>query len=82
MTIASLKSKLHKLIDKNENKEFLNELVQMVKEVNSKKDWWNELSPELQRQLDEASKDIKKNGGIPHEVVMKRMRKWLAKKSS
>lgn len=79
MTTTSLKSKLYKLIDKNEDNEFLSELVKMVKEANENKDWWDDLTKEQQSELEEASKRVKKNGGIPHEVVMKNARKWLSK---
>ena len=80
MTTAAIKTKLHKLIDKNDNPEFLRGMMKAVKESNTKKDWWDELTTEQQKSLEEASEDIRKNGGIPHEVVMKRMRKWLSKK--
>ena len=79
MTTASIKTKLHKLIDENDDPEFLRSLMNVVKDANSKKDSNDEITPELIRSLDEAADDIRKNGGIPHEVVMKRMRKWLSK---
>ena len=79
MTTASIKTKLHKLIDENDNPEFLRGMMKAVKKANTKKDWWDELTPEQQKSLEEASERMTKKRGSPHEVVMKRVKKWLSK---
>lgn len=42
-----------------------------------KKDWWDELNEEQIAAIKEAEAELDAGKGIPHEQVMKKLRKWL-----
>ena len=43
------------------------------------KDWWDEISEEQQKAIDEALVEMKAGKLMPHEEVMKKYSKWLKK---
>jgi predicted transcriptional regulator len=43
------------------------------------KDWWDEISEEQQKAIDEALVEMKAGKLTPHEEVMKKYSKWLKK---
>ena len=43
------------------------------------KDWWDEISEEQQKAIDEALVEMKAGKLTPHEEVMKKYSKWLRK---
>ncbi|MFK7905010.1 MAG: hypothetical protein AB8B69_07795 [Chitinophagales bacterium] len=43
------------------------------------KDFWDELSLQRQRDIDEALKEVKEEKTIPHIEIQKKSRQWLTK---
>lgn len=44
--------------------------------ASEQQDWWNEISEEQQQAIDKALLEIKTGQTTPHDVVMKKYRKW------
>ena len=82
MSIIELKEYFHSLIDEIDDKEFLEEFYRVfkVRKDNKNVDFWDELSEDEQKELDDAfleSEDDKNL--IEHDEVMKDPKKWLEK---
>jgi len=80
MSIVELKEHFHSLIDEIDDKEFLEEFYKVfkVRKENKNIDFWDELSENEQKELDDAfleSEDDKNL--IDHDEVMKDPKKWL-----
>lgn len=80
MSIIELKKVCHVLLDQVEDKKLLEEFLEVLKNRNNDKniDFWNELSEEQKKDLEEAwleSED--ENNLISHEEVMKQAQEWL-----
>ena len=48
-------------------------------EVNSEDDWWDDLSEDMKKEVNEAIKGLDKGKGIPHETVKKMYPQWFPK---
>ena len=80
MSIVELKEHFHSLIDEIDDKEFLEEFYKVfkVRKENKNIDFWDELSENEQKELDDAfleSEDDKNL--VDHDEVMKDPKKWL-----
>lgn len=66
----------------NNKAEFLMELLRSLKFVKVKKtgDWYDELSEEAKKSIDEGLDDIKNGRVYPHDEVMAEARKKLNKR--
>ena len=62
------------LLNTRQEKTILNVVKTFAAE---QKDWWDELSEEQQRHIQEAEAELEAGKGIPHEQVMKKYKKWL-----
>ncbi len=45
--------------------------------VDDKKDWWDEISTDQQKAIDESLAEMKAGKLIPHDEVMKKYKKWI-----
>ncbi|HSW53979.1 MAG TPA: hypothetical protein VLH59_02715 [Ignavibacteriaceae bacterium] len=51
--------------------------IKFLKDHQSQKDWWDEISEEEKEAIEEGLKDIAEGNVVPHEQVKKRYEKWL-----
>jgi len=82
MNILELKGGLHDLIAKVEDEELLNQmyeaLLKVVHRNLDKADFWDELSPEQQFELEASLKASEDEANwVSHENVMKKYSQWL-----
>ena len=42
-------------------------------------DWWDDLPANVQNEIDQSLADLDNGKGIPHEVVVKKYKKWFAR---
>lgn len=45
--------------------------------MEEKKDWWDEIGEEQQQAIDKSLAEMQPGKLTPHEVVMKKYKKWL-----
>ncbi len=45
--------------------------------AHEKEDWWDELSEEQIRAINESEAELDAGKGIPHKEVLKKLSKWL-----
>jgi hypothetical protein len=48
-------------------------------EVDREADWWDDLPVAVKKSILKAEKQLKEGKGVPHEVVMKKYKKWFTK---
>lgn len=48
-------------------------------EAEDENDWWGNLSAAAKKSILRAEKQLEEGKGIPHEVVMKKYKRWLTK---
>lgn len=77
MGTAEMRRKTKKLIDEADDR--VVKMVYTMLEADNADDWWDELPKEVQQSIIRAEKQLKEGKGIPHEVVMKKYRKWLTR---
>ncbi len=82
MNILELKGGLHDLIAKIEDEELLQRMYEAVLKVVhqnlDKADFWDELSPEQQQELEDSLKASEdETNWVAHETVMKKYSQWL-----
>ena len=52
-------------------------MMHAMLEVEQESDWWDELSDEARASIDKGLKEAQAGKVTPHDVVMKKYRKWL-----
>lgn len=78
MNIQAEKIKLAQYILSISSEESIQKIKNYI--INQKQeDFWNELPLEIQREVEEAIKELENGKGITHEKVMKKYEKWLKK---
>lgn len=75
--VAILKKQVKKYIDTADEK--VVKMVHAMLEVNAENDWWDDLSEDLKKEINEAIKELEKGKGIPHEKVKKMYPQWFQK---
>ncbi len=75
--VAILKKQVKKYIDTADEK--VVKMVHAMLEVNAENDWWDDLSEDLKKEINEAIKELEKGKGIPHEKVKKMYPQWFPK---
>ena len=69
MRIESIKLELIEWLSRLEDNDTI-EYLKLVKDTRSQnKDWWNELSPEVEKGIERGLKDIDQGRTISHEEV-------------
>lgn len=77
MSNAEMRKKVKKYID--EADDHVVKMVYSMLEVDRKEDWWDDLPKEVQDSIDKAIEELDTGKGIPHEVVMKKYKKWFTR---
>lgn len=72
----TIKQDLHKLIDKCENELLLEEARELLQ---SKKDWWEELSETDRNLVMDSEKQYEKGEFVNHKELMQRFEEWKKK---
>ena len=72
-----LRKEVKKYIDTADEKTL--KMIHAMLEVEQESDWWEELSQEAKASIERGLKDGEAGRVTPHEVVMKKYRKWLSK---
>ncbi len=72
-----LKKQVKKYIDTAD--ENVVKMVHAMLEVNAEKDWWDDLSPDEKKEINESLKDLDNGKGISHEDVKKTFPQWFSK---
>lgn len=75
--INELRQQVHKFVDNASVKEL--EIVYHLLEVNTDKDWWDDISVDHQNAIDIGLEQLDKGNGIPHKEVLKNYEQWLKK---
>lgn len=75
--INELRQQVHKFVDSASDKEL--EIVYHLLEVNTGKDWWEDISADHQNAIDIGLEQLDKGKGIPHKEVLKNYEQWLKK---
>lgn len=70
---AVLKKQVKKFIDNASEKEL--RMIYNIFELNKQDDWWNEISKEQQKAIDESSAEANQGKIIPHADMVKKYRK-------
>ena len=65
-----------KLLNPSQKKTVLSVVKTFAKD---QKDWWDELTKEQQKAIDESLAEMKAGKLTPHSEVMKKYKKWLKK---
>ena len=82
MSVSELKTKLHSLIDEVDNEQLLAYINSLLDENNQaqKADWWDELTNEQKKDLEDAEADIDDpNNLIDNDEVFRQAKEWLKK---
>lgn len=73
MKTLELRTEIHELIDKVDDKHLLNAIKMLLsKGINS--EWWEDLSAEEKHALEEGLKESEDRNLIPHNVVMEEIK--------
>lgn len=75
--VTTLRKEVKRYIDTADEK--VVKMIHAMLEVEQESDWWDELSEEAKASIDQGLKDVQAGRVIPHDVVMKKYRKWLSK---
>ncbi len=80
MTLLEIKKDIYNIIEDIQSKSILEELHIALKEVQKTDgDFWDELSLQRQKNIDQALKEVKEGKTIPHSEIQKKYRQWLTK---
>lgn len=78
MNVIELKSNLHHLIDKINDKSILNAVRTILsKQVEKSDDWWDTISNEERTEIEQGLAEADQGEVIPHDEVMAKYKKWL-----
>ena len=75
--VSALRKEVKRYIDTADEK--VEKMIHAMLEVEQESDWWDALSEEAKASIDQGLKEARSGNVIPHEVVMKKYRKWLSK---
>lgn len=75
--VSVLRKEVKKYIDTADEKTL--KMIHAMLEVEQESDWWDELSEGAKASIEKGLKDADAGRVTPHEVVMKKYRKWLSK---
>lgn len=75
MNVLELKSDLHHLIDKINDKSILNAVRTILsKQAEKSTDWWDEISEAEKKSIEQGLAEADRGKFIPHEEVMKEVK--------
>lgn len=74
---AEMRKKVKKYIDEADDK--IVKMVYSMLEAEREDDWWDDLPKDVRDSIDKAIAELDAGKGIPHEVVMKKYKKWFTR---
>lgn len=77
MTALQIKNQLHKLVVETDDVNILNQVESYFLELVSKNDWWDLISDENKKAIEQSSKEVAEGKGIPYEDVRKTVLKRI-----
>lgn len=77
MSVAELKKEVIKNIGKADERVL--KMVNAMLIADQEEDWYDELPDDVKLSIENGLDDIENGRTIPHEVVMKKYKKWLTK---
>jgi hypothetical protein len=77
MSSAEMRKKTKKMLDKADDR--MVKMVYAMLEADKEDDWWDDLPKEVQDSIDKAIAELDAGKGIPHDVVMKKYKKWFTR---
>lgn len=78
MNVFELKSDLHHLIDKINDKSILSAVRTILsKQTEQSSDWWDTISDDERAEIEQGLTEADRGEVIPHEEVMGKYKKWL-----
>jgi hypothetical protein len=78
MSNLEIRKKVKKYID-GADEHVVKVIYSMFEADGKQDDWWEELPAPVRRSIIKAESELKAGKGIPHEVVMKKYKKWLSR---
>ena len=75
--VNALRRAVKKYIDTADEKTL--KIIYAMLEAEHESDWWEDLSEKAKASIEKGLKDAEAGKVTPHEVVMKKYRKWLSK---
>jgi predicted transcriptional regulator len=82
MNLQSEKEILLDWISNLEDESIIEKLKMIRENLLNFKDWWDELSDEQKRSIEQGLKDAEEGRVVPYEQVKEEVKKWLTKSSS
>jgi predicted transcriptional regulator len=73
--VTALRKEVKRSIDSADEKTL--KMIQALLEVEQESDWWDGLDDEAKASIERGLKDADAGRVTPHDVVMKKYRKWL-----
>ena len=77
MSSAEMRKKTKKMLDEADDR--MVKMVHAMLEADKEDDWWDDLPKEVQDSIDKAIAELDAGKGIPHDVVMKKYKKWFTR---
>ena len=78
MDVKELRADLHNMIDKISDRNVLIALKTLLSgKADTKTDWWDTISEEERKEIEQGLAEDERGEVIPHEEVMKKYKKWL-----
>lgn len=72
-----MRNKVKKYID--EADDHVVKMIYSMLETDREQDWWDDLPKNVQDSIDKSIKELDAGKGIPHEIVMKKYKKWFTR---
>ena len=72
-----MRKKAKKFIDEADDHTV--KMVYSMLEADREDDWWADLPKDVQESIDKAIAELDAGKGIPHEIVMKKYKKWFTR---
>ena len=77
--VTVLRKQVRKFVEEASEKEL--EIMYHLFAATNKTDWWNEISADHKKAIDEGIAQLENGETIPHKEVMQKYSKWLKKSS-
>lgn len=77
MSNSEMRRKAKKLLDEADDRTV--KMVYVMLEIDKQDDWWDDLPEEVRNSIDKAIAELDAGKGVPHEVVMKKYKKWFTR---
>lgn len=79
MSTAEMRKKVKRLIDEADDRAVKMIYSMLEADKEQENDWWEELPASVKKSILKAEKELEEGKGVPHEIVMKKYKKWLTR---